>query len=84
VDEIRREGAIFNTFKGALFGGLEVSTALVLWPAYGARSAGIHSGYLDHGKLAAVHTHPDSDEAICELIRSGPHYCGDRWLGIDA
>jgi hypothetical protein len=32
VDEIRREGAIFM-FKGAMFGGLEVAMALVLWPA---------------------------------------------------
>jgi len=44
VNEIRREGAIFNVFKGAMFGGLEVPIALVLCPAYEARSAGIHSG----------------------------------------
>ena len=84
AEEVRRGGALFNMFRGAMFGGLEVPMALVLWPAYGARSAGMHSGLLDQGKQAAVHTHPDSDEVICELVGSGQHYCGDRWLDIDA
>jgi quercetin dioxygenase-like cupin family protein len=80
AEKIRQEGALFNTFKGASFGELGVAMALVLWPGYGARSVGMHSGLLPPGQLAAVHTHPDSDEAICSFFGPATNYCGDRWL----
>jgi mannose-6-phosphate isomerase-like protein (cupin superfamily) len=83
AEEIRREGALFNMFKGTTFGELGTAMALVLWPGYGARSVGMHSGLLDPGQLAEVHTHPDSDEAICSLLGPAQHYCGDRWLDVD-
>jgi len=44
----------------------------------------MHSGLLNQVKLAAVHTHPNSNEVICELTGSGQRYCGDRRLDIDA
>jgi quercetin dioxygenase-like cupin family protein len=84
AEEIRQEGALFNMFRGASFGELGVPMALVLWPGYGARSAGIHSGLLPPGQLAAVHTHPDSDEAICSFFGPATNYCGDRWLDGEA
>jgi mannose-6-phosphate isomerase-like protein (cupin superfamily) len=80
AEEIRQEDALFNMFKGASFGELGTPMVLVLCPGYGARSAGIHGGYTPPGQLAAVHTHPDSDEAICSLLGSATNYCGDRWL----
>jgi gentisate 1,2-dioxygenase len=48
-DEIRRQGALFNVYKGAAFGGLDVPMVLVLWPGYGIRSTGFHFGRIDAG-----------------------------------
>lgn len=64
VDEIRRDGALFNAYKGAAFGGLDVPMVLVLWPGYGVRSTGFHFGRMDAGQVAHLHSHPVSDEAV--------------------
>jgi mannose-6-phosphate isomerase-like protein (cupin superfamily) len=80
AEEISREGALFNVYKGAMFGELGTAMALVLWPGYGARSAGLHTGYSDPGQRAAIHTHPDSDECLFNVVGTAQWYCGDRWL----
>lgn len=64
AEEVHRAGALFNIFEGADFSGLDVPMVLVLWPGYGVRSTGFHAGYVPSGGMAAVHTHPVSDECI--------------------
>ena len=54
TEEIRQEGALFNMFRGTTFGELGTSMALVLWPGYGPRSVGMHSGLLDPVHRAAL------------------------------
>ena len=78
--EIRREGVLFSLYKGATLAGLETLMSLVLWPGYGVKSAGMHTGYTDPEQLAAVHTHRVSDEVLLNLFAPGQAYCGDRWL----
>ena len=83
VDEIRREGALFNVLKGTSFGDLGTPMLLILWPGYGVRSAGLHMGGTPAGARAEIHTHPDSDECLFNWVGSGQAYCGDRWMPED-
>lgn len=84
VQEIRREGALFNVFKGARFGGLGTPMLLVLWPGYGVRSAGLHMGGTPAGARAEEHTHPDSDECLFNWVGRGQVFCDDRWFDSEA
>ena len=80
VDEIRREGALFNVFKGASFGGLDVPMVLILWPGYGVRATGFHFGRMDAGQVAHLHTHPVSDEAVVNWAGSSEVYVDGAWV----
>jgi hypothetical protein len=44
VEEIRRDGALFNVYRGALFSGIDVPMILLLWPGYGVSRCGFHCG----------------------------------------
>lgn len=80
VEQIRTEGALFNVFKGAQFGGLGTPMLLILWPGYGVRSTGLHMGGTPAGERAEIHTHPDSDECLFNWLGAGEAYCGDLWM----
>jgi gentisate 1,2-dioxygenase len=80
IDEIRREGALFNVYKGAAFGGLDVPMVLVLWPGYGVRSTGFHFGRMDAGQVAHLHTHPVSDEAVINWAGGSEVYVDGAWV----
>lgn len=84
AEEIRTKGALFNVFKGADFGGIDVPMRLILWPAYGTRSAGFHLGYLKHGDETAIHTHPISDEIVLQFAGASEAYVGDGWAAVGA
>lgn len=84
AEDIRRQGALFNVYKGASFGDLAIPMLLVLWPGYGVRSAGLHSGVTAPGQRSVIHTHPDSDECLFNWVGKGQVYCGDRWINSDA
>ena len=71
VEEIRRDGALFNMYRRALFSGIDVPMVLLLWPGYGASRCGFHYGCMPPGPEAAKHTHPVSDERIVNWIGSG-------------
>ena len=71
VEEIRRDGALFNMYRGALFSGIDVPMVLLLWPGYGVSRCGFHYGCMPPGSEAAKHTHPVSDECIVNWIGSG-------------
>jgi hypothetical protein len=40
VEEIRRDGALFNVYRGALFSGIDIPMVLLLWPGYGVSRCG--------------------------------------------
>jgi len=80
VDEIRRDGALFNAYKGAAFGGLDVPMVLVLWPGYGVRSTGFHFGRMDAGQVAHLHSHPVSDEAVINWGGGSDVYVDGAWV----
>ncbi len=93
VEDIRREGALFNVFMGAEFHGLDPAfpaylpgshkahMLLNLWPGYGVRSTGFHFARgIPVLRSANVHTHPDSDECLILWAGKGQLYCGDRWV----
>ena len=71
IEEIRREGALFNMYRGALFSGIDIPMVLLLWPGYGASRCGFHYGCMPPGSEATTHTHPVSDECIVNWIGSG-------------
>ena len=73
-----------GSIKGASFGELAIPMLLVLWPGYGVRSAGLHSGVTAPGQRSVIHTHPDSDECLFNWVGKGQVYCGDRWINSDA
>jgi gentisate 1,2-dioxygenase len=80
VDDIRRDGALFNVFKGSQFGGLGTPMLLILWPGYGVRSTGLHMGGTPAGKRAEIHTHPVADECLFNWQGTGQAYCDGMWM----
>lgn len=80
VDDVRRDGALFNVFKGAAFSGLDVPMVLILWPGYGVRSTGFHFGRMEAGQVAHTHTHPVSDEAVVNWAGSNEVYIDGSWV----
>lgn len=65
--KIRSQGALFNIFRGAPFTGIGVPMLIVLFPGYGTRNAGLHTGILPKGSGAHAHTHPISDDCVIYL-----------------
>ena len=80
VEEIRRDGALFNMYRGALFSGIDVPMVLLLWPGYGASRCGFHYGRMPTGSEAAKHMHPVSDECIVNWSGSGLSLLGDEYV----
>ncbi len=80
VEEIRRDGALFNMYRGALFSGIDVPMVLLLWPGYGTSRCGFHCGCMPPGSEAAKHTHPVSDECIVNWIGSGLSLVSGKYI----
>ena len=68
---IRKKGALFNIFYGARFEGIGVPMVIILFPGYGTRNAGLHTGILPKGSGAHAHTHPMSDDCVIYLQGNG-------------
>jgi gentisate 1,2-dioxygenase len=83
--EVRREGALFNVFRGTPFGALGSPAVLVAWPGAGCRTAGFNFCFSSEPRDFA-HTHPVSDE--CLILWGGrvKAYLGtpDVWLEMNA
>lgn len=75
VKDIRREGALFNVFKGTIFGALGSPAVLVAWPGSGTRTAGFNFCYAG-GDQEFAHTHPVSDECLVLWAGKGSAYLG--------
>ena len=84
VEEIRRDGALFNMYRGALFSGIDVPMVLLLWPGYGVSRCGFHYGCMPPGSEAAKHTHPVSDECIVNWVGSGLSLISDQYVATGA
>jgi quercetin dioxygenase-like cupin family protein len=68
---IRKKVALFNIFYGARFEGIGVPMVIVLFPGYGTRNAGLHTGILPKGSNAHAHTHAISDDCVIYLQGKG-------------
>ena len=68
---IRKKGALFNIFYGARFDKIGVPMVIVLFPGYGTRNAGLHTGIFPEGGQAHAHRHPLSDDCVIYLQGKG-------------
>ncbi len=81
-EAIRRQGALFNVFKGAPFAGLSVPMRLILWPGQGARTAGLHTGLVAPDQAADTHSHPSGDDCIFVWEGATEAYLGGEWVPV--
>jgi quercetin dioxygenase-like cupin family protein len=80
--KIRRQGALFNIFYGARFTGIGVPMVIILFPGYGTRNAGLHTGILPKGTNAHAHTHPISDDCVIYLQGTGSAAIGSEVVTV--
>jgi gentisate 1,2-dioxygenase len=66
IERIRQTGTI-----PARFEGIGVPMVIILFPGYGTRNAGLHTGILPKGSNAHAHTHPISDDCVIYLQGKG-------------
>jgi mannose-6-phosphate isomerase-like protein (cupin superfamily) len=83
-DDVRRDGALFNVFKGAPFSGIGLPMRLILWPGAGTRSVGFNYAYDPNGVMDTLHTHPVSDECLVMWAGSGRFFIGGQWVDAQA
>lgn len=69
ASDVRKNGALFNIFRGAEFSANGSPMRFILWPGHGSRLCGFHLTRCAAGDEFAAHTHPISDE--CVIIWSG-------------
>lgn len=79
-DDIRRNGALFNMFRGAEFNANGSPMRFVLWPGHGSRQAGFHLTRCSPGDLFAAHTHPVSDECVIIWAGSARGFLNNHWF----
>jgi mannose-6-phosphate isomerase-like protein (cupin superfamily) len=83
AEEIQREGALFNFYRGAATNVLNVPMVFVLWPGYGVGATGFHTAAVAHGPGGKIHTHPVSDECLILWVGQSRAYCGAGWHALD-
>lgn len=84
AEQVRREGALFNVYKGAPFHGIGLPMRLVLWPGAGTRTAGFNYAYAGPSVPDIAHRHPVSDECLILWAGKGQAYMGQDWIDIEA
>jgi len=82
-EDIRRKGALFNLYKGAMFTGHIAPMLLILWPGTGTRMLSYHIAFQDPGFDFIPHIHPVSDDMIIGIDGKGRGYLGDRWIEME-
>jgi len=82
--DIRREGALFNMFRGTPFGALGSPAVLVIWPGSGSRTGGFNFCF-SQNEPDFAHTHPVSDECLILWAGRGSGYLGEPggWWEVD-
>lgn len=82
-DTIRQKGAMFNIFKGARFTSIGVPMVIVLFPGYGTRNAGLHTGIIPQGSSPHDHTHPENDDCVIYLSGQGNAIIDGQSINLD-
>jgi gentisate 1,2-dioxygenase len=82
-ESVRREGALFNVFKGADFAALGIPARLVIWPGAGSRMAGFNFAFSPRAEADFIHTHPVSDECLILWAGKGRGFMGEEWFELD-
>ena len=84
VEDIRRNGALFNMFMGTPMSALGNPAILVLWPGTGTRLCGFNLCF-NIGEKDFAHTHPVSDECLMLWEGSGSVYMGEsgEWIELE-
>jgi gentisate 1,2-dioxygenase len=82
--DIRREGALFNMFRGTPFGALGSPAVFVIWPGGGSRTGGFNFCF-SQDEPDFTHTHPVSDECLILWGGRGSAYLGEPggWWDVD-
>ena len=80
-EDIRREGALFNMFRGTSFAALGSPAVLVIWPGAGCRTAGFNFCFSEQ-EAEYAHTHPVSDECLVLWAGKGHAYMGAPGAGL--
>lgn len=85
IEQIRREGALFNVFKGSPLAVLGSPAVLVAWPGAGSRLSGFNFCY-SHNEADLAHTHPVSDECLILWAGTSRAYMGEpgKWIDVEA
>lgn len=81
--DIRRNGALFNMFKGAEFNANGSPMRFILWPGHGSRQCGFHLTRCSTGDLFAAHTHPVSDECVIVWAGSARGFLDGHWFEME-
>lgn len=83
AEDIRKQGALFNIFKGAEFNANGSPMRFILWPGHGARQCGFHLTRCAPGDLFAAHVHPISDECVVVWSGSARGFLDGHWFELD-
>ena len=84
VEDVRRDGALFNVYRGTPYSGIGLPMRLVLWPGAGSRTSGFNFAYGADGVEDVIHKHPVADECLVIWAGRGRFYMGDRWVEVEA
>ncbi|MCL9683998.1 cupin domain-containing protein [Legionella maioricensis] len=80
ANDVRKNGGLFNMFKGAEFNANGSPMRFILWPGHGSRQCGFHLTRCATGDLFAAHTHPVSDECVIVWAGSARGFLDNHWL----
>lgn len=81
-EDIRRNGALFNVFKGAQFDANGSPMRFILWPGHGARQCGFHLTRCSPGDIFEAHTHPISDECVVVWSGNARGFLNGHWFDM--
>ncbi len=80
ASEVRKNGALFNMFRGAEFNANGSPMRFILWPGHGSRQCGFHLTRCSPGDEFAAHTHPISDECVIIWAGSARGFLDGHWF----
>ncbi len=80
AEDVRRNGALFNVFRGAEFTANGSPMRFVLWPGHGSRLSGFHLTRCSNGGHFSAHVHPLSDECVIVWAGTGRGFIDGHWF----
>ncbi len=82
AQDIRKNGALFNVFRGAEFNANGSPMRFILWPGHGSRLCGYHLTRCAPGDIFAAHTHPISDECVIIWGGEAQGFLDGHWFNM--